>query len=454
MPARTMLLSLSASDPNSNKSQLRKSLDAEFVQIGVPALFSLAAEPVAAIADAIFVAKLGTTAQAALGIALSSQMAVSKLYNDPLLKTSTSIVAGKEGVDLEESVASALTTAIAIGLIQTLIFYTLAPRILNLMGVSFTSEMMKPAVSYLKWKSLGVPAATLILVSNGIFRGRGDTRTPLYCTVISTILKVFLDPLLIFGLEMGCAGAGVASAAAQWCVLIPLLIRLNSRVRIRIFGRTHKFYAAAVTSYLHAGTLLLLSTVSKIWVYSFTSAMAAKMGTVEMAAYSVTYSIAFAGSQLCEAISIASQVLLARNFPFNTPARVNAARRVILRSISIGVVISAVLGTVTTLLQAQILNTLTRSTEVYAAAAVVMPAVIATQVFKGLGYSMVGIILGGSDWLWSSLGSQLSAALCVGIVAALPPSLWNIWLGLTVLMATQVTIVNNINKFLTFCLKL
>ena len=240
---------------------------------------------------------------------------------------------------------------------------------------------------------------------------------------------------------MGCAGAGVASSITQWGTVIPMLILLNNRVPIRILGRKREFFTTAVTSYINAGVLLLLRTLSKIAIYSFTSASAAKMGTVVMAAYSLTFSIAFAGSQVCEAISIASQALIARNIPFNTPERVEAARHVIYRSVGIGVCISSVLAFLTVLLQNKILNTLTQSHEVYAAAAVVMPAVIATQVFKGLGYSTGGIILGGSDWLWSSLGSQLSAALCVGIVAALPPSLWNIWLGLTALMATQVTIV-------------
>jgi Na+-driven multidrug efflux pump len=88
--------------------------------------------------------------------------------------------------------------------------------------------------------------------------------------------------------------------------------------------------------------------------------------------------------------------------------------------------------------QPLILNTLTRSAEVRAAAAAVMPVVIATQVFKGLGYATGGIILGGLDWTWSSLGSQLSAVLCLALVRLLPASLWNIWISLAVLMATQV----------------
>jgi putative MATE family efflux protein len=430
----TVLATADASDQNTV-------LDKDFMKIGVPALISLAAEPVSAIADAIFVARLGTVAQAALGLAVSAQFSVSKLYNDPLLKTSTSIVAGKEGPELEAAVASAVMTAAALGIIQSIVFLAFAPQILNLMGLTRNSEMMAPALSYLRWRSLGVPAATLVLVTNGIFRGRGDTKTPLYCTLFGTLLNVVLDPMFIFALNMGCAGAGAAVALAQWCSVIPLLYLLNRMVPIRIVGRDKVFFTSAVTSYFNAGALLLLRTLSKISVYSFTSAAAARLGPVVMAAYTITFNVAMAGSQLCEAISIASQSLIARNFPFNTPQRKEVARHIVARSVSVGWYTSAVLAVLSMVFQNQILATLTRSAEVSSAAAKVMPLVIFTQVLKGLGYATQGIVLGGQDWLWSSLGSQVAGVLSVGLLFALPKSLLNIWVALAVLMGTQVSAV-------------
>ena len=44
----------------------------------------------------------------------------------------------------------------------------------------------KAALEYLKWRAIGTPAATVLLVSIGIFRGRGDTKTPLICTAIGS----------------------------------------------------------------------------------------------------------------------------------------------------------------------------------------------------------------------------------------------------------------------------
>jgi hypothetical protein len=67
-----------------------------------------------------------------------------------------------------------------------------------------------------------------------------------------------------------------------------------------------------------------------------------------------------------------------------------------------------------------------------------MPMVLFTQIWKSLAYSTGGILLGGLDWLASSVGMQISALLCIALVFALPQSLWNIWVALAVFMSAQV----------------
>mmetsp|Transcript_326 Transcript_326/g.446 ORF Transcript_326/g.446 Transcript_326/m.446 type:complete len:231 (+) Transcript_326:178-870(+) len=162
------------SNPSSNfdKPAMKKKLDKDFAKVALPAFVSLAADPLASMVDAIYVARLGAVQQAAMGIAVSAQFSIAKLYNDPLLKTSTSLVAGIEGEELEKSVATIIATAMAIGIIQCVIFLAAGTPIIRGIGVSKTSEMLIPAVNYLKWRAFGVPAATVLLVSNGIFRGK------------------------------------------------------------------------------------------------------------------------------------------------------------------------------------------------------------------------------------------------------------------------------------------
>eukprot|EP01032_Pedospumella_encystans_P026751 gene26751-30231_t len=265
--------------------------------------------------------------------------------------------------------------------------------------------------------------------------------TPLYGTLFGTAINVLLDPFFIFTCGMGCAGAGAATAIAQWCTVLPLLLILNRTVPIKVFGRNGEFFREALQSYFKTGGLLFLRTGAKIGTYSVTTAAAARLGTIAMAAHSLSFNLAFTSSQLCEAISIAAQALLARYVPFHkSSVRKDAARHVIYRALGVGVVISSALTLLTYLNQHRLLRVLTTSEEVRAAVVAVMPMVLATQLCKAIEHSTSGILLGGLDWEWSSLGALVSSVLCVSLISVLPKTLWNIWLGLTVLMAAQVGI--------------
>jgi Na+-driven multidrug efflux pump len=255
---------------------------------------------------------------------------------------------------------------------------------------------------------------------------------------MGNIVNILLDPFLIFHCGMGCAGAGAATAFSQWVAAIPLLYLLNKAVPIKIIGRDRAFFDAAFSSYLKAGGLIFLRTVAKIAAYTVTSSAAARLGTISMAAYSLTFNLGFATSQLCESVSIAAQALLAREFPFSNARRKISAAHLIRRSLLLGFLISAALSGTTLWNQKNVLNQLTKSPEVFQAAAKIMPVVLLTQMIKGLAYSTGGIILGGLDWYWSSLGMQISAVVCIGLTYALPPSLWNIWIALAGFMGIQV----------------
>ena len=49
----------------------------------------------------------------------------------------------------------------------------------------------------------------------GVFRGLGDTRTPLYATLACNLLNIILNPLLIFGFKLGVAGSALGTLIAQ-----------------------------------------------------------------------------------------------------------------------------------------------------------------------------------------------------------------------------------------------
>ena len=418
--------------------EVRRGLDREFLNISIPAFVGLTTEPLLSFVEGVLVARLGAAEQAGMGISSFAQYSVAKLYNDPLLKTTTSLVAGKSGLELSASVSSAIITAIVIGFSQAIIYILFAGQILKIMRVSTLSDMYLPAYHYLRWRALGVPASTVFLVANGIFRGRGDTKTPLMYTSLGTFLNLSLDFFLMFTCKMGLSGAGLAFAFSQWLTVIPLLFLLNKSIPFRLVGLEKGFFKFAMASYLRAGSLILLRTIAKISTYTIASSSAASLGTIAMAAYSLTFSLGFTAAQLLESLAIAAQALLARDMPLDSERRRVSARHVIWRSLQSGLLVSLGLTAFTVINLPSIMQQMTKSPDVRVAALQVIPIVLLTQIFKGVSSSTGGVLLGGLDWTWSTVGMITSSILSILAVTILPKTLTNLWLSLAIFTSVQV----------------
>jgi MATE family multidrug resistance protein len=103
------------------------------------------------------------------------------------------------------------------GLMALVLFLGVAP----LMELLRPSDAMKPmVVDYVSARSLGAMGLTVAVALSSFFRGFGDTRTPLYATLVANGVNAVLDYGLIFGElglpELGVMGAGLATSVAEW----------------------------------------------------------------------------------------------------------------------------------------------------------------------------------------------------------------------------------------------
>ena len=461
---------LDADDNNNNnnnneaviQAQKRK-LTREFFSIGIPAFVQLAAEPLAGLVDTAYLGRLGPEVLGGAGVAISAQYAVSKLYNDPLLRTSISLVASEDGKSensgesvekskqsLSIAVSSALLLAFTVGAIQLLLYFTFAGKILQGMGVGPTSPMHYSAYSYLRVRALGTPAATLWLVTNGIFRGLGDTSTPLKYSLMFTALNAILDPFFIFTLKFGASGAAAGTALAQYAALIPLMCSLHRKVGIDILGQW-RLLGDTLKEYVSAGSYVLIRTVGKVLAYSVCARYAALLGSVAAAAYNLTFQLGFATTQICESVAVAVQTLLAREIAGGVVKesdtkknlRARRVRHLINGSILVGGLVAGGLSTLTWFQKEGVLKGLTTDSSIREASRVIFPAVMVTQVLKGLAYPVNGIIMGGLDWKFTMLAMWLANFVCVGMLQFWARgggvvTLGNIWWALAAFMGTQV----------------
>ena len=148
--------------------------------------------------------------------------------------------------------------------------------------------MWHSAFSYLRMRALGTPAATLWLVTNGIFRGLGDTRTPLIYSLAFTAMNAALDPLFIFTFGFGASGAALGTLLAQYIALVPLMMALNRKVNIDLFGQL-KDLKKTLVAYLEAGSYVLFRSLGKVVAYSVCAREAVRKKMIFTYTYICTY---------------------------------------------------------------------------------------------------------------------------------------------------------------------
>lgn len=79
---------------------------------------------------------------------------------------------------------------------------------------------------------IGIPATFLYNILSGVIRSLGDSKTPLYFLILSSLLNIVLDLLLIIVFKMGVAGAAVATVASQLISGILCLVYMIKKFEI------------------------------------------------------------------------------------------------------------------------------------------------------------------------------------------------------------------------------
>lgn len=121
-------------------------------------------------------------------------------------------------------------------------------------AVSTPPEAVRQAKEYLFVCFLGVPFITAYNVLSSIFRGRGDSRTPMYFVAAAGIFNVVLDYVLIGPFHMGALGAAAATVAAQGCsVALALFFLLRGRRGLKLDRRDLRLKRETVGAVLRVG---------------------------------------------------------------------------------------------------------------------------------------------------------------------------------------------------------
>lgn len=120
--------------------------------------------------------------------------------------------------------------------------------------VSTPPEAVAETVRYLTVCFIGVPLITAYNVISSIFRGLGDSKTPMYFVAAAGVVNIVLDYLLIGPFRMGAFGAALATVIAQGIsVILALFVMIYRRPDIRLSRTDLRFSGELVGSMLKIG---------------------------------------------------------------------------------------------------------------------------------------------------------------------------------------------------------
>lgn len=296
--------------PVAGQAPLR-SVDRRILGLAVPALGTLAADPLLSLVDTGFVAQLGTIPLAALGVDTAIFSFAFFAFNF-LAYATTPMVARRLGegdaAGAGRVVVQALFLAAVLGTVSALVLAGTARQLIGLMQAS--PELLEPAVSYLRIRALAAPAMLVVTAGHGAFRGMHDTRTPLWITLAINLVNLLLDPLLIFGVGWGLEGAAIATVIAQWIGAIWFVTRLVRIGRLRRWA-WHRPRLTELRPMLTTGGALTVRTLFLTGTLTVATAVAASMGAAEVASHQVLAQTWLLLAMIVDALAIAAQAMVA-----------------------------------------------------------------------------------------------------------------------------------------------
>ena len=191
----------------------------------------------------------------------------------------------------EKIVGNCFTVLMILAVALTAALYIAAPTLLRWFGGS--DATLPYAVTYGRIYILGSVFVLIVMGMNTFITTQGFAKISMLTTIIGAVINIILDPILMFGLKMGVAGAAVATVLSQAVSAIWILRFLTGKQTVlKLRPANMKLRSKIILPCLGLGisSFVMVSTESVLSI-SFTSSLARYGGDVAVGAMTVLTSI-------------------------------------------------------------------------------------------------------------------------------------------------------------------
>ncbi len=215
-------------------------IDKAILFLAVPMVLEMFMESIFAVADVMYVSRLGADAVAVVGLT-ESMLTIVYAIAMGLGIGAMAMIARRIGEGDRDGAARAAVQSILLAIFVSVIIgiagVILAPDLLKLMGGS--PEVIEMGTPFIQVMLGGNLSIVLLFLINAIFRGAGDAAVSMRVLALANVINIALAPCLIFGPgpfpELGVTGAAIATTIGRGIgalFAISMLFRSRSRVRV------------------------------------------------------------------------------------------------------------------------------------------------------------------------------------------------------------------------------
>ena len=224
--------------------------------MAVPTIVAFLINSIYSLADTYFVSSLGTNATAAVSVNASLDQLI-MMCGSMLALGANSYIARLmgEGKDKKASqvLSTAFFTAFGIGLTLTAIGTIFMTPMVRLLGATPTCEQY--SIDYATYVLMAAPFMATNFVMNQCLRSEGSATLSMIGMGFGGVLNCVLDPIFIFGFDMGVAGASLATAISKLVSFVILIFPyVTKRSMLHLSIKNYRLSMDIVTQIVAVGS--------------------------------------------------------------------------------------------------------------------------------------------------------------------------------------------------------
>lgn len=317
----------------------------------IPCVISMLINSVYNIVDQIFIGKgVGTLGNAATNVIFPLVIifnALAGLIGNGAAANLSLKLGENDKKSAAKSIGQAISMSVIVSVLVSVIAYIFLPQLVYIFGC--TDSVYNYAIDYGKIIILGAPFMLIYSALSNIIRADGSPKYSMIMLVIGAVINIILDPIFIFGFNMGVKGGAIATVIGQAVSFLIAIIYIGKIKSVKLTKDDFKLdknifriLSLGLSSFITQATILIL--------FIFMNNIMTKLGAntkfgadIPLSVYGVISKINSLYISTVLGISIGSQPIIGFNYGAGNELRVKETiKKVLIVNFIIGIIFNII----------------------------------------------------------------------------------------------------------------